>query len=70
MVSFIPLIPLSDELRNLNKFLFVGWVPLTKDILLLICQHILAQEINPDPLLHITAEESDFGQATLHKSAV
>ncbi|MDG2475004.1 MAG: DMT family transporter, partial [Paracoccaceae bacterium] len=46
MVSLIPSLPLSEGLRDSNKFLFMGWVPLTKDILLLIgatsITHIIA----------------------------
>ena len=46
MVSLIPLLPLSEGLRASNRFLFMGWVPLTKDILLLIgatsITHIIA----------------------------
>lgn len=36
MVTMLPILPFSDALEESNKFFFTGWVPLTKEILVLI----------------------------------
>ena len=36
VVTLLPLVPISEELKTSNEFLFVGWVPLTQDIIFLI----------------------------------
>ena len=36
MVSILPILPIENEIRNANLFFFMGWVPLTEEILLLI----------------------------------
>ena len=36
VVTLLPLVPISEELKTSNDFLFVGWVPLTQDIIFLI----------------------------------
>lgn len=36
VISFLPIISISEELRASNEFLFFGWVPLTRDIIFLI----------------------------------
>ena len=36
LVPLLPSIPISEELKTSNEFLFVGWVPLTQNIIFLI----------------------------------
>ena len=46
VVTLLPLVPISEELKTSNEFLFIGWVPLTLDIIFLIAAtsvtHIVA----------------------------
>ncbi len=46
MVSLLPILPFNNEIRSTNTFFFMGWVPLTQEILLLIgatsITHIIA----------------------------
>ena len=36
VVTLLPMIPISEQLKTSNEFVFIGWVPLTRDIIFLI----------------------------------